>query len=102
MGAAIGAGEQHRRSHTAPTSSTVPRRRSHQGQVALWKRLTPAQGHSSTPHRWQKEILLGFLFVFLSFFFRFLFVFWVFCFLKEKYSEDTKKRIQKREKGKRC
>jgi len=56
------------------------------------KRLTPARGHSLTPRRWQRKILSGFLFLFFVVF-SFLFVFLgFFCFLKEKYSEDTRKR----------
>lgn len=65
--------------------------------------LTPARGHSLTPRRWQKEILSGFVFVFFFFccflsFLVFCLFFGVFCFLKEKYSEDTRNRKKKREK----
>lgn len=105
MGAAVGLGGAGGGSGGDPAQ--LPRRQLLGGARAgghrqpSWKRLTPVQGHSSTPRHWQKEILSGFFFCFFFFLFFCLF-FGVFCFLKEKYSEDTRKRIKKREKGKRC
>lgn len=99
MGAAVAAGGQHRCSHTAPTcdSSSETLTLGTGGPLETAHTSAGAQLDSSSL---AKRNLLSFFVSFI--FFRFLFVFWIFCFLKEKYSEDTKKRIQKREKGKRC
>lgn len=67
--ARVGLGGKRRCSRTAPASSSFSEALALGDAGGPLKRLTPAQGHSSTPCRWQKEILSGFFFfvVFLSF-----------------------------------
>lgn len=99
--------------HTG-VSARLPRRRllggAHTGgtQATLLEMVRTITGHNSTPH-WQKENLLLFVglvcfsmcvfvcdfvgFWVCFFFFQVVCFFGVFCFLKEKYSEDTKQTL---------
>lgn len=79
--ARVGLGGKRRCSRTAPASSSFSEALALGDAGGPLKRLTPAQGHSSTPRRWQKEILSGFFFFCCFFvFFSFLFVFGFFVF----------------------